>query len=69
MKKNLGSADKIIRLVIALVLAGLYYAGTVSGTLGVVALVAAVVLFLTSLINFCPLYAMLGIKTTPKTKS
>lgn len=68
MNKNVGSTDKIIRLVIALVLAGLFYTGTISGTLGIVALVAAVILMVTSLVNFCPLYAMLGFNSAPKAK-
>ncbi len=63
MKKNMGSADKIIRVLIAAVLAFLYYNGTISGTLGIVALVAAVVFIGTSLISFCPLYPLLGINT------
>lgn len=63
MKKNMGSADRIIRLVIAAVLAFLFYNGTISGTLGIVAVVAAAVFALTSLVSFCPLYPLLGINT------
>ncbi|RIW17552.1 DUF2892 domain-containing protein [Algoriphagus lacus] len=69
MKKNVGSTDKIIRLVIALVLAWLYYAGTISGTWGIVALVVAVIFLVTSMVNFCPLYAILGLNSAPKSKS
>lgn len=68
MKKNMGSADRIIRVLIAAVLAFLYFNGTISGTLGIVAIVAAVVFVATSLISFCPLYPLLGINTCP-TKS
>lgn len=63
MKKNMGSADRIIRLVIAAVLGFLFYNGTISGTLGIVAVVAAGVFALTSLVSFCPLYPLLGINT------
>ncbi|MBL7885706.1 MAG: DUF2892 domain-containing protein [Flavobacterium sp.] len=63
MKKNMGSADRIIRLVIAAVLAFLFYNGTITGTLGIVAVVAAGVFALTSLVSFCPLYPLLGINT------
>ena len=63
MKKNLGSGDRIIRLILAVVLGFLYYNQTVSGTLGIVFLVVAIVLVLTSFISFCPLYAILGLKT------
>lgn len=59
----MGSADRIIRVVIAAVLAFLYFNGTISGTLGIVAVVAAVVFVATSLISFCPLYPLLGINT------
>jgi hypothetical protein len=68
MKKNMGSADRIIRVVIAAVLAFLYFNGTISGTLGIVAVVAAVVFVATSLISFCPLYPLLGINTCPTKK-
>ncbi len=68
MKKNMGLADRIIRLVIAAILAYLYFSGTVTSTLGIVLLVLAIVFVLTSLIGFCPLYAPFGIKTCSSTK-
>lgn len=64
----MGSADRIIRVLIAAVLAFLYFNGTISGTLGIVAIVAAVVFVATSLISFCPLYPLLGINTCPTKK-
>jgi len=67
MKKNLGSADRVIRILLGAVLAFLYYNQSVSGTLGIVLLIVGIVLVLTSFISFCPLYAILGIKTS-KTK-
>jgi len=63
MKKNMGTADKSIRLIIAVIIGVLYYLGTISGTLGVVLLVLAGVFVLTSFISFCPLYAPFGITT------
>ncbi len=66
MKKNLGFADKAVRLVLAVALAVLFFTGVVSGTLGVVALTAAGIFLVTPLINFCPLYAALGISTKAK---
>lgn len=59
----MGSADRIVRILIALLAAYLYYAGIVTGTLGVVLIVVAVVFVLTSLVSFCPLYAIFGINT------
>ncbi|GAA4052356.1 DUF2892 domain-containing protein [Flavobacterium chungnamense] len=68
MKKNMGTADKIIRLIVAAVLAFLFYNGTIYGTLGIVAVVIAAVFALTSLVSFCPLYTLLGINTCPVKK-
>ena len=66
MKKNMGTADKAIRIVVALIIAGLYFGGVVEGTLGIVLLVVAAVFLLTSVVSFCPLYLPFGIKTCPK---
>ncbi|MCT4666202.1 MAG: DUF2892 domain-containing protein [Flavobacteriales bacterium] len=66
MKKNMGSTDKIIRIIIAILLVGLYYNGTLSGTIGIVAVILSIVFVLTSLISFCPLYLPFGIKTCKK---
>ncbi len=66
MKKNMGSMDRIIRLVLAAVFVILFVTNVVSGTLGYVLLVFAGVFALTSLISFCPLYPIFGINTCPK---
>jgi len=63
MKKNMGSTDKIIRIVVAVIMAALYFTNTVSGTLGIVLLALAAIFVLTSLVSFCPLYLPFGIKT------
>lgn len=63
MKKNMGSADRMIRLLLAAIFAGLYFTDTVTGTFGIVLLVLAGVFVLTSLVSFCPLYPLLGINT------
>lgn len=65
MKKNMGTADRIIRLIIATFIGVLYFKGTISGALGIVLLVLAGIFVLTSLVSFCPLYAPFGIKTCP----
>lgn len=65
MKKNMGSADRIIRVIIAAVMGVLYFTGTITGTLGIVLLILAAVFVLTSLISFCPLYVPFGIRTCP----
>lgn len=66
MEKNMGSADRLIRIVIAAVIATLYLTNVISGTLGIVLLVLAIVFLLTSFVGFCPLYKPLGINTCPK---
>ncbi len=66
MKKNVGSTDKIIRIVLALVLGYLYYSGVLTGTLGIVAVVVGVIALLTAVINFCPLYSIIGANTSKK---
>lgn len=66
MKKNMGSIDKIVRIVLALVIVVLYFTNVVSGTIGIVLLVVAGIFVLTSLISFCPLYLPFGINTCKK---
>ena len=63
MKKNMGSIDRAVRILLAVVFAALYFTGTVSGTLGLVLAVAAGIFALTSLVSFCPLYPIFGINT------
>lgn len=63
MKKNMGSTDKIIRILIAIVIAVLFFTGTISGTLGMILLVFGGVFLATSFISFCPLYLPFGIST------
>ena len=63
MKKNMGNTDRIIRLIIAGVLALLWFQNIITGTLGIVALVVAAVFVLTRLVSFCPLYTLFGINS------
>lgn len=63
MKVNMGSADRMVRLMVAVVLTVLYLSKIVTGTLGAVALVVAGIFLLTSLVRFCPLYTLLGMNT------
>jgi hypothetical protein len=66
MKKNMGTMDKIIRFVIAIVIAILYFTNTVEGTFGIILLVLAGIFVLTSFVSFCPLYSPFGINTCSK---
>lgn len=64
----MGTADRIIRLIISAIFAFLYFSGTVTGTLGIVLLVAAVVFTFTLLTSYCPLYSIFGFNTCPVKK-
>ncbi|KAA2216668.1 YgaP family membrane protein [Maribacter flavus] len=67
MKKNMGSADKTVRIIIALAVFALYYFNVIGGTLAYVLMALATIFVLTSLVSFCPLYTLFGISTC-KTK-
>jgi len=66
MKKNVGITDKWIRILIAVVILALYGFDVITDTIAMVLLIVGVVLLLTSLISFCPLYAIFGINTCKK---
>lgn len=66
MKKNMGTADKIIRLILAALVAVLYLTGVIKGTLGIVLLIVAIIFVVTSFIGFCPLYTLFGLNTGRK---
>lgn len=59
----MGSADRIIRVIIAVIIATLYFTDFITGTLGIVLLILAAVFLLTSFISFCPIYAPFGLST------
>lgn len=63
MKKNMSSTDKIIRLIVSAIMVTLYLTNTVSGVFGIILLLLAGVFTFTSIIGFCPLYAIFGIST------
>ncbi len=69
MKKNMGIADRLVRVLIAAIVAVLYFTGVVTGTLGIVLLVLAGVFVATSLVSFCPLYTLFGLSTCPVAKT
>lgn len=65
MKPNMGGTDRIIRFIAAAIAVVLYSTGTLTGTLGIIALVVAAIFTLTSVISFCPLYSIFGLNTCP----
>ena len=65
MTANVGSTDKVLRLVLAIAaVIGAYLAG-MSSLLGIVLLVVGAVLGVTAFTGFCPLYRVLGMSTCP----
>ena len=68
MKKNMGTADRVIRIIIAAIIALLYFSDILTGSIGIILLILAIVFVLTSLISFCPLYVLFGLKTCQSKK-
>lgn len=64
----MGSLDRILRVLIAIVVVGLYAANMISGTLAIVLLILAGIFILTSFVSFCPLYALFGLGTNKTEK-
>lgn len=66
MKKNMGPADSVIRILFAVLITILYFTNVINGTVGVILLVLAGIFILTGFISFCPLYVPFGIRTNKK---
>ena len=68
MKKNIGTADKIVIVILAIVMIILYFQGVISGIWGIVLLVLSGIFLLTSLVSVCPLYMLFGLRTNKSTE-
>ncbi len=68
MKKNMGSTDRTVRIVLAILFVVLYYNHVIVGAAGVLLMVLGGVFVLTSLVSFCPLYTLFGFSTTSQKK-
>ncbi len=66
MRKNMGTADRVIRTLVAILVAILYFTGVIGGTLALILGIVAVIFLLTSLVSWCPGYLPFGISTAPK---
>ncbi|GAB4189863.1 MAG: DUF2892 domain-containing protein [Thermoflexibacter sp.] len=66
MKANMGRVDRVVRIIVALIIGGLYFANMISGTVAIVLLVLAGIFIATSFMSFCPLYLPFGISTRKK---
>lgn len=62
----MGSTDKMIRVIAAIIVGILYYTKVIEGTTATVLGVLAIVFLATSFISFCPLYTPFGINTCKK---
>lgn len=69
MKKNMGTTDRTVRIIIAAVIAVLFFTKVITGILGIILLVLAGVFLLTSLVSVCPLYLPFGLSTCAKEES
>lgn len=66
MKTNMGNADRLIRILVALLVTILYFTGMINGALGIALLVLAAIFLLTAFVGVCPLYMPFGISTRRK---
>jgi hypothetical protein len=66
MQKNMGTADRVIRAAIAVVVGWLYFTGRIPGWLGIVLLVVAVMFLVTSFLGVCPGYLPFNVSTRGK---
>ena len=62
----MGTVDKVVRILAAVIIAGLYFANIISGTVAIILLILAGIFILTSFMSFCPLYLPFGISTRKK---
>ena len=63
MKKNMGSLDSMIRIIVAAVIAMLFYLQVLTGTWSIVLGAFAIIMVITSLVGICPLYMLFGTST------
>lgn len=68
MKSNMGNVDKVLRIIVAIVIAVLYFTAQISGMWAIILLVLAGIFIATSFIGTCPLYLPFGFSTKPKSK-
>jgi hypothetical protein len=69
MRHNMSTTDRIIRVIVAVIIIALFFSGVIPIPWGTTILMVSVVLILTSLINYCPLYPLLGIRRWEKKTS
>ena len=68
MKKNIGTIDRVLRILVAAIVIVLYFTNVISGTVAIVLLAVSAIFIVTSFIGFCPLYFPFGISTRGKSE-
>lgn len=68
MKKNVGTIDKAVRILAAVVIAALYFTNVISGTIAIILLALAGIFIVTAFLSFCPIWMAFGISTRKKEK-
>jgi len=66
MKSNMGTMDRVFRILVAIIIAILYFAGQISGVAAIILGIVAIAFLLTSLIGWCPGYLPFGLSTKKK---
>jgi uncharacterized membrane protein len=66
MKKNMGTVDKVIRILVAVIVVVLFFTHVISGVLAIILLALSAIFVITSLLSFCPLYLPFGLSTRKK---
>jgi len=66
MKKNMGTIDKVIRILVSVIVVVLYFTHVISGVLAIILLALSAIFVVTSLLSFCPLYLPFGLSTRKK---
>jgi len=69
MTTNEGSVDRIVRAIVGVALLVVAFAGMVTGAWAWVLGIVGAVLLVTGAVGFCPIYSVLGMRTTPKSES
>ena len=64
MKKNLGAGDGLMRITASIILFSFFFTDIfINETLGIIAIVVAIIFVLTTIFGFCPIYALFNINT------
>jgi hypothetical protein len=69
LSRNVGTPDQVVRVVVGILIAAALVAGAVTGPLAYLAVLIAAIMLVTGVVGFCPLYAILGLRTRPATRA